>query len=135
MESGLIRDFRQGHQSTGAGRGGLDAADLGQRVAGFDQDVTVRGEFREIRSDHVGGGRAGHRSGTHGARRHAGRPPEEDHEQRDGAPSTDVRHLARFPRLIRRTVGAFLAERPFHALTLPPALISRYITSTKRIVR
>lgn len=78
-------------------------------MAGFHQDVTVRGEFREIRSDHVGGGRSGHRSGVDCAWGDVGRPPEEDHEQRDGAESANVRHLARISRLIvRRTVGALL---------------------------
>lgn len=103
-DSSVTRNFRQGHQSTGAGRGGLDAADLGQRVVGFHQDVTVRGEFRKIRSDYLGGGRTCYRAGVDGARGDVGRTPEEDNEQRDSAESADVGHFARFSRLIASTL-------------------------------
>lgn len=96
----LIYCSRQGHQSAGAGRGGPDAIDVGQRVAGLHQDVTVRGELRARGSDDVGGGGARHRSGAHFPRHHAGGSSEEDHEQRDGAAGTDVRHLAGVPRVI-----------------------------------
>lgn len=95
----LTRCSRQGHQSAGAGRGGPDAIDVGQRVAGLHQDVTVRGEFRTRGGDDVGGGGARHCSGAHLPRHHVGGTPEEDHEQRDGAAGADVRHLAGFPRV------------------------------------
>lgn len=80
-------------------------------MAGFHQDVTIRGEFREIRRNHIGGCRSSHRSGVDGAWGDVGRAPEEDHEQRDGAESANVRHLARLSRLIvGRTVGALLTR-------------------------
>lgn len=83
-------------------------------MAGFHQDVAIRGELREIRRNHIGGGRSGHRSGVDGAWGDVGGAPEEDHEQRDGAESADVRHLARLSRLIVwRTVGALLVPHVF----------------------
>lgn len=45
IEHVLIHCSRQGHESAGAGRGGPNAVDVGQRVAGLHQDVTVRREL------------------------------------------------------------------------------------------
>jgi len=68
-------------------------------VAGFHQDVTIRGELRAGGCDDAGGGGARHRPGAHGSRHNARRTSEEDHEQRDGVTGANVRHLAGFPRV------------------------------------
>lgn len=71
---------QQGHQSTGAGRGGPNAIDFCQRMAGFHQDVTIRGEFRAGRRNDVGGCGACHRPGAHGSRYNARGTSEKDYE-------------------------------------------------------
>lgn len=89
----------QGHKSTGAGCGRPNTIEFRQRVAGFHQDVTIRGELRAGGRDDAGGSGACHRPGAHGPRHNARGTPEEDHEQRDGVTGADVRHLAGFPRV------------------------------------
>jgi len=91
---------QQGYESTGTGCGGPNAIDFCQRVAGFYQDVTIRGELRAGGRDDVGGSGACHRPGTYSPRHNPRGTPEEDHEQRDGVTSANVRHFARFPRVI-----------------------------------
>lgn len=68
-------------------------------MAGFHQDVTIRGELRAGGRDDAGSGGARHRPGTHGSRHNARGTPEENHEQRYGVTGADVRHLAGFPRV------------------------------------
>lgn len=99
---------RQGHQSTGAGRGGSNATDFCQRMASFHQDVAIRGELRAGRRDDAGGCGACHRPGAYGSRYNARGTSEEDYEQRDGVTGADVGHLARFPRVIGRDVLGLL---------------------------
>lgn len=91
--------FWQGHKSTGARRGGPNAIEFCQRVAGFHQNVTIRRELWAGGRDDVGGSSARHRPGAHGPRHNARRTSEEDHEQRDGIASANVRHFAGFPRV------------------------------------
>lgn len=96
----LIYCSQQGYESTGTGRGGPNAIDFCQWVAGFYQDVPIRGEFWARRCDDVGGSGTCHRPGTHSPRHNTRGTSEEDYEQRDGVTSANVRHFARFPRVI-----------------------------------
>lgn len=77
-------------------------------MAGFHQDVTIRGELRAGRRDNVGGCGACHRPGAHGSRYNARGTSEKDYEQRDGVTGADVGHLAGFPRVIDRDILGLL---------------------------
>lgn len=77
-------------------------------MAGFHQDVAIRGELRAGRRDDAGGCGACHRPGAHGSRYNARGTSEEDYEQRDGVTSADVGHLARFSRVIGRDILGLL---------------------------
>lgn len=66
------------------GRAGHDPVRDGERVAVLDQDGQVPGQLRTGGHREPEGGGPAYGSRPHGAGHHAGRPPEEDHEQHPG---------------------------------------------------
>lgn len=90
----------QGNKSIGAGRSGLDTIDIRQWMVGLNKNVTIRWEFRESRCDDPRGGGASHCPRIDRPWHHPRWPSEENYEQRHSSSCSNVRHLARFPRLV-----------------------------------
>jgi len=96
----------QVRKPTELGRAGHDPIRIGERVAVLDQDGSVLGQLRTGGHREPKGGGPADGSRPDGARHHAGRPPEEDHEQHPGhAGAVLGQPVRRLSRVVEQKTG------------------------------